>query len=157
ASTAPGMATPDSHTTPSRSQTTVSIPVGSNARVSSDGSDMDRDRIGVLWQPVAVPRFEPFRALRYAASPLDSLVAPPYDVLSPDDVAGRAGRDGHNSVHVDVREGGDDRHQRAAELLDRWIADGVLVADDDPSFTIYRTRFTDATGAERNLVGVLGA
>ena len=38
----------------------------------------------------------------------------------------------------------------------RWIDDGVLVADPSPTFTIYRMRFTDATGADRDIVGVLG-
>jgi uncharacterized protein (DUF1015 family) len=32
----------------------------------------------------------------------------------------------------------------------------VLVADPAPSFTIYRMRFTDATGSDRDIVGVLG-
>ena len=50
----------------------------------------------------AVPRFEPFRALRYATSELDDLIAPPYDVLSADDVAALGARSDHNIVHVDV-------------------------------------------------------
>ena len=37
-----------------------------------------------------------------------------------------------------------------------WIDAGVLVADDTPTFTIYRMRFTDATGTDRDIVGVLG-
>ena len=105
-----------------------------------------------------MPRFEPFRALRYVddGDDLDDLVAPPYDVLSSRDVAALASRSPHNIVHVDVPDGGDDRYQRAAERLEHWIADGVLRSDDAESFTIYRMRFTDATGADRNLVGVLG-
>jgi len=119
---------------------------------------MDRDRTGALWQPVGVPRFEPFRAWRYAApAELDVLIAPPYDVLSPDDVAELAARSDHNIVHVDVPAGGDDRYQRAAAILARWVDEGVLVADPEDSFTIYRMRFVDATGAARDLVGVLGA
>lgn len=103
-----------------------------------------------------MPRFEPFRALRYAAPDLDDLIAPPYDVLSPDDVAELASRSPHNIVHVDVPAGGDDRYERAAALLAEWVATGVLVADDEPTFTIYRMQFTDATGAARSLVGVIG-
>jgi uncharacterized protein (DUF1015 family) len=105
-----------------------------------------------------VPRFEPFRALRYSpVEPLDALVAPPYDVLSPEEVAAFGAKSVHNIVHVDVPVGGADRYVRAAALLRRWIADGVLVSDDEPSFTVYRMRFTDATGTGRDLVGVLGA
>lgn len=103
-----------------------------------------------------VPRFEPFRALRYASPDQADLIAPPYDVLSADDVAALAARSDHNIVHVDVPAGGDDRYDRAAEILASWVADGVLALDDAESFTIYRMKFTDAAGADRDLVGVLG-
>ena len=106
-----------------------------------------------------MPRFEPFRALRYSPTvePLDALVAPPYDVMSSDEVAGFAARSPHNIVHVDVPEGGADRYTRAAALLRQWVADGVLARDDEQSYTLYRTQFTDATGVARDLVGVIGA
>jgi uncharacterized protein (DUF1015 family) len=105
-----------------------------------------------------VPRFEPFPALRYAPSePLDDVIAPPYDVLSEEDVASYGARSEHNIVHIDVPTGGPDRYVRAAALLRRWTDDGVLVADAEPSYTLYRMGFTDATGARRDLVGVLGA
>ena len=87
---------------------------------------------------------------------LDAVVAPPYDVLSDADVDDLAARDAHNIVHVDVPRGGPDRYDAAGELLRAWLADGVLVRDDAPSFTLYRMRFTDATGARRDLVGVRG-
>jgi uncharacterized protein (DUF1015 family) len=104
-----------------------------------------------------VPRFEPFRALRYAPGiDLGAVLAPPYDVLSDADVDRLAARDPRNIVHVDVPRGGDDRYTRAGELLRDWIASGVLVQDEAPSFSLYRMRFTDATGARRDLVGVLG-
>lgn len=104
-----------------------------------------------------MPRFEPFRALRYAADPLDDVIAPPYDVLSPDDVAELAARHPHNIVHVDVPAGGDDRYTRAATVLAGWVDEKVLVLDERPSFTIYRMDFSDATDTPRRLVGVLGA
>jgi uncharacterized protein (DUF1015 family) len=106
-----------------------------------------------------VPRFEPFPALRYspATESLDVLVAPPYDVMSPDEVASHAARSAHNIVHVDVPAGGADRYTRAAALLRQWVADGVLTSDGVPSYTLYRTQFTDATGVARDLVGVIGA
>ena len=104
-----------------------------------------------------MPGFVPFRALRYAAgTDLTAVIAPPYDVLSPADVATLAGRDEHNIVHVDVPTGGDDRYQVAASLLTAWVEQGVLVQDEEPSLTIYRMRFTDATGARRTISGVLG-
>ena len=107
----------------------------------------------------SVPRFEPFPAVRYAPTgePLDVLVAPPYDVISAEERDGYAAQSPHNIVHIDVPSGGRDRYVGAAAMLRRWIDDGVLVTDAAPSFTIYRMRFTDATGAERDLAGVIGA
>jgi uncharacterized protein (DUF1015 family) len=106
----------------------------------------------------AVPAFEPFRAVRYAAThDLARVTAPPYDVLSEADVDELAARDPHNVVHVDIPRGGDDRYSEAAVTLNDWLANRDLVADDEPTFTIYRRRFTDATGQPRELSGVLGA
>ena len=104
-----------------------------------------------------MPSFDPFPALRYApGADLQAVIAPPYDVVSDADVDALAARDPHNIVHVDVPRGGADRYQLAADLLNRWVDAGVLVADDEPSLTIYRMAFTDATGADRTIVGVLG-
>lgn len=107
-----------------------------------------------------VPRFEPFRALRYSpdAGPLDDLIAPPYDVLSDRDVDDLAARHPCNIVHVDVprERDGADRYDAAATVLRSWIDDGVMERDDVASFTVYRMRFTDASGAARDVAGVLG-
>jgi uncharacterized protein (DUF1015 family) len=106
---------------------------------------------------VTVPRFEPFRALRYAPSiELSRIAAPPYDVISDAEVDVLAAQDERNIVHVDVPRG-PDRYDRAARLLRMWIATGVLVADDEPTFTLYRMRFSDASGVPRRLVGAIGA
>lgn len=107
-----------------------------------------------------VPRFEPFRALRYAPSlPLDLVAAPPYDVLSADDVEELAGRHPDNIVAIDIPRPDDDptRYERAAGVLRRWVESGVLVLDDAPSFTIYRMSFTTPDGRPRTTVGVIGA
>lgn len=103
-----------------------------------------------------MPRFRPFRALRYATDDLADVLAPPYDVLTEAAVAELTARSAHNIVRVDVPLHGDDRYQRAAELLAAWQRQGVLVADPEPSFTIYRMQFTDAAGTARDLAGVLG-
>lgn len=103
-----------------------------------------------------MPRIAPFPAIRYApGTDLQRVIAPPYDVLSDADVEELAARDPHNVVHVDVPTGGDDRYQVAARTLEQWLADGVLVRDEEPSLTIYRMAFTDATGSDRTIVGVL--
>jgi len=107
-----------------------------------------------------VPRFEPFAALRYASDQdLDLVIAPPYDVLSDADTDELAARDAANIVHVDVprERDGPDRYEVAGSTLRRWIADGILVADAAPTFTIYRMAFDDEEGGRRVVTGVLGA
>lgn len=104
-------------------------------------------------------RFEPFRGLRYSladSSDISAVIAPPYDVLS--DEQRDALRDRHhaNSVRLDYPDGKSDPGAYAAARadLESWIADGTLVRDTQPTFTIYR--MTDlATG--RRTTGVLGA
>jgi uncharacterized protein (DUF1015 family) len=109
---------------------------------------------------VQVPRFEPFAALRYSPSlSLDDVAAPPYDVLSDADVDALLARHPRNIVAIDVpREiDGPDRYSLAATRLHEWVQEGTLVRDESPTFTLYRMRFTDETGATRETVGVLGA
>lgn len=104
-----------------------------------------------------MPSFLPFRALRYADSnDLARLTAPPYDVLSKADRAVLAAQHEHNVVHVDLPDG-PEPYNHAAHLLSEWQQRGVLVRDERPSFTLYRMRFVDARGDERNTVGVIGA
>lgn len=109
-----------------------------------------------------MPRFEPFRALRYRDSSdatLSAVLAPPYDVLSDADRAELASRHPNNIVHVDVplESDGDGRYESAARTLRDWITAGVLVLDDAPSFTIYRMTFVDPAGRRRTTSGVIGA
>jgi uncharacterized protein (DUF1015 family) len=107
---------------------------------------------------VRVPRFTPFPALRYVDAQIDDLIAPPYDVLSDAEVDALNARSPHNVTRVDVpREAdGPGRYDRAGETLRQWIDAGVMAFDDRPTYTLYRLAFTDASGADRNIVGVLG-
>ncbi|MDR0283884.1 MAG: DUF1015 domain-containing protein [Propionibacteriaceae bacterium] len=100
-----------------------------------------------------MPDFRPFPALRYASNTdLDAVLAPPYDVLTSDDVRRLHDRDPYNITHVDVP----DDYDHAAETLWQWIGEGVLRSDETDTFTIYRMKFADATGTDRTIVGVLG-
>ena len=108
---------------------------------------------------MTVARFVPFPAIHYASdTDLDAVIAPPYDVLSDADVDALEARDPHNIVWVDVprERDGEGRYAEAGDRLRRWLADGVLVRDAEPSFVLYRMTFTDAAGRERSIVGVLG-
>jgi uncharacterized protein (DUF1015 family) len=104
-----------------------------------------------------VPRFEPFPAIRFATEDLAPVVAPPYDVLSDADVDSLEARSLHNIVRIDVPRGGKDRYELAAKTMEAWLKEGILAVDEEPSFTIYRMRFTDSTGVRRDIAGALGA
>ena len=107
-----------------------------------------------------MPRFEPFRGLRYdidRVSPVD-VTAPPYDVIDDRQRADLAAND-RNAVRIDlpVDEDGEDRYVVAQRLLSDWQGDGTLVTDDEPTFTIHRMTFTDEAGVVRRTTGVIGA
>jgi len=105
-----------------------------------------------------VPRFTPFPALRYCDPDIDDLIAPPYDVLSDADLDELGARSRWNITHADVprESAGPGRYDAAAATLREWIDAGVMSYDDAPTFTIYRMRFTDASGTARDIAGVLG-
>jgi uncharacterized protein (DUF1015 family) len=88
----------------------------------------------------------PLTPLRYdfgrRAGGLESVVAPPYDVISPDERAALAARDPYNVVRLILPEGeGDAKYSRAAELLERWREEGALVRDSEPAFYRYDQTF----------------
>lgn len=105
-----------------------------------------------------MPRFEPFRGVRYDADLHDAaaVTAPPYDVIDADQRAEIAAGDPHNVVHIDVPVG-DDPYRHANEVMRSWLADGTLVLDDEPGFYVMRMGFTDRAGHAHQTSGVIGA
>jgi uncharacterized protein (DUF1015 family) len=111
-----------------------------------------------------VPRFEPFRGIRYDVPRLDPrrVTAPPYDVISPADREALLAEAAENVVRIDLPVAdpsapADDPYEVAAELFRRWRAEGVLVDDPEPSFTVYRMEAPDEDGVVRHTTGVVGA
>ncbi len=109
-----------------------------------------------------MPRFTPFAGIRYA-SPLHdpaTVTAPPYDVISASDRTALVGTDPFNVVRVDLPvpdASGDDPYERAAATWQAWRADGTLVTDTGPTFTVYRMDSVDDDGRPRRTTGVIGA
>lgn len=108
-----------------------------------------------------MPRFEPFAGVRYDLDrvDIDDVVAPPYDVIGPDDQRALEARSPFNVVHIDLarEENGRDRYTTAGCRFDEWLAAGVLRADPEPGFYGYRMGYHDPEGSSRQIVGVLGA
>ncbi len=108
-----------------------------------------------------MPRFEPFAAIRYAAEVLDiqRVVAPPYDVISPARRERLAASDPYNVVHIDLplEADGPERYITAGQAFRRWQHDGVLRADPEPAYYVYRMDLTHPSGHATRTIGVLGA
>ncbi|MGI9112368.1 MAG: DUF1015 family protein [Gaiellaceae bacterium] len=94
---------------------------------------------------------KPFRALRYddgKAGPLESLVAPPYDVISPEERL-RYLAHPHNVVHLTLPGS----EAEAARTLQRWRADGVLV-EEPPAVWFLVQDYVGPDGVARRRSGL---
>jgi uncharacterized protein (DUF1015 family) len=94
-----------------------------------------------------------FHAVRYAATePLESVLAPPYDVLTDAEVAGYRAMSPHNVVRL-TRPGLD--YAGASRSLHEWVSEGVLEEDPEPAMFVHRTELEDGQ-ARLDLLAVLG-
>jgi uncharacterized protein (DUF1015 family) len=96
-----------------------------------------------------------FRALRYderEAGPLEQLVAPPYDVISPEEREEYLARSPYNVVRLTLPDSED---QAAREFAD-WQARGVL-ATEEPAFWALQQTYIGPDGVERTRRGLVGA
>lgn len=103
----------------------------------------------------------PFCGLRYDPDRvrLDDVIAPPYDVISPDEQRALQERSPYNAVRIDLPDGapGLDPYEAAARRIADWQAEGVLRREAQPSFYGYRMTYTDIAGDQRQTIGVVGA
>ena len=92
----------------------------------------------------------PFRGLRYNASKVEGLanvIAPPYDVIKPEEQIALAARHPANIIRLILSQPHDDdtddenRYTRAATLMNQWRSDGTLQQDTTPRYYIYDQSF----------------
>src|SRR4051794_37470869 len=97
-----------------------------------------------------MPEIRPFRALRYGpeAGKLQDLVAPPYDVISPQERLEYLARSPHNVVHLTLP----DSEEQAAREFAEWRGNGVLV-EEEPAVWGGSQRYTGPDGVERTRDG----
>ena len=115
-----------------------------------------------------VPSIRPFRALRYSREQVEDLsavVAPPYDVISPEQHRRLLARDRRNVVRLDLPhdEAGDpddERYRRAGRTLAAWRSEGVLRRDPRPALYAYEQRYlipgTDREATRRGVFARVG-
>jgi len=90
------------------------------------------------------------------AGPLDTLLAPPYDAISPAEREALYAQSPHNAVRLILPEGeGDARYSNAARAYRDWLASGVLRRDAVPAFYRYQQIFT-AEGRSFTRTGFIG-
>lgn len=98
-------------------------------------------------------QIRPFRAQRFSseAGRLEDLVAPPYDVISPEQREALAAKNEHNTVLLTLPESHPDdrskfvKYGRSSSRLAQWAEEGVLKVDDSPCFYRYRQSFVNPT------------
>src|SRR3954452_19494663 len=98
---------------------------------------------------------QPFRALHYdleRTGGLQAVAAPPYDVIDAEQRAALVARSPYNVVEIDLPTG-DDPYAHAAEVLERWRAEGILVRDDEPALWALEQDYTGPDGRRRTRRG----
>jgi uncharacterized protein (DUF1015 family) len=98
---------------------------------------------------------KPFRALRYdtaAAGPLETLVAPPYDVISPEQREQLRSQSPHNVVRLTLP----DDEEQAARDLEQWRSQGILV-EEPPAVWALEQDYVGPDGVARTRFGLVGS
>jgi uncharacterized protein (DUF1015 family) len=122
--------------------------------------DGDGDAMCYSW---AMAGFEAFRGTTYDPDKVvaDDVIAPPYDVVSPEDRAVLAARSPYNAIEVELPvpdpATGRDAYGNAAATFERWHHEGVVVVEEGAGFFVYRMTFSDEDGTPRSTTGALGA
>jgi uncharacterized protein (DUF1015 family) len=102
-----------------------------------------------------VAEIRPFRAVRYdesKAGPLASLVAPPYDVIGPEERLEYLERSPHNVVHLTLP----DSEEEAGRDFASWREEGVL-ADDEEALWALEQDYVGPDGVGRTRRGLIAA
>jgi uncharacterized protein (DUF1015 family) len=97
---------------------------------------------------------KPFRALRYdveAAGPLDDLVAPPYDVITPDARERLLAASDYNVVRL-IRP---DEPDEAGRAYREWRARGILTREERPGAWLLEEEFVGPDGVSRARRGIV--
>jgi uncharacterized protein (DUF1015 family) len=101
-----------------------------------------------------VPHLKPFRALRYdpgTVGPLDAVVSPPHDVVTPDRREALITASPYNAVRLLNPES----PAEAARLVRAWQDEGVLVREDEPAVWLLEETFPGLDGGTRRRRGLV--
>jgi len=103
----------------------------------------------------------PIRGIRYNSEKvgaLETVVAPPYDVITPEGRAHLLSKNLFNVVRIDLPIGdGDAKYRYAGSLWRRWRESGVLVRDPAPALYFLEERYVTPSGKPAVRRGFIGA
>jgi len=93
-----------------------------------------------------MPKIKPFKATLYnkdVVGDLNLVVAPPYDIISPEQREVFAAKSPYNIVHLTLPEGeGDRKYENAQKKLLSWLLKDVLFTDKEEGIFIYEQKFS---------------
>ncbi len=106
----------------------------------------------------------PFKGIVYDAAKLkgDDVIAPPYDVITPEMRNAFYAKNTHNIVKVDAGldlpgdTDSENKYTRAAAHLKAWLEEGALIRDEAPAYYSCGIEYTIA-GEKKTLMGLFGS
>lgn len=105
----------------------------------------------------------PFRGILYNNERVkgSDVMAPPYDIITPEVRKALYERSPYNIVRIDAGEerpsdtDSDNKYTRASSYLDEWLKEGILIRWDKPSFYAYEMEYM-ICGRQKRLRGFFG-
>ncbi len=95
----------------------------------------------------------PFKGVLYnqeKVGGLESVTAPPYDTISPEQQDALYRKSPYNIVRLILTkdEDGKDKYREASNLLRQWLEEGVLKASEQPTLYLYEQRYCIPKGSK---------
>ncbi|HTK82885.1 MAG TPA: DUF1015 domain-containing protein [Bacteroidota bacterium] len=105
-----------------------------------------------------MPEIKPFRGYLYDTQKVDiaKVIAPPYDVITPEQQSGFYKLDDHNIIRL-ILNNDADPYSSAGRVLDAWKKEGVLRQDDSPFLYVVSQAFTLPGGKKVVRTGFVAA
>lgn len=104
----------------------------------------------------------PFKGILYNRDKVsgDTVIAPPYDIISPEFKEQLYQKSPYNVVRIDFGKEtpddntGNNKYTRAKNFLSKWLEQGILVRDSEPAFYAYEIDYA-ISGQKKTLRGIL--
>ncbi|MDR0986722.1 MAG: DUF1015 domain-containing protein [Ruminococcus sp.] len=104
-------------------------------------------------------KIKPFRGMRFVtknAGDINTLVCPPYDIISKTQREDYIKKNPYNIIRLELPDidDGDNRYKAAGQTLRDWLDKQILALDDKAAYYVYEMEFT-ANGKRNSLKGFI--